>query len=288
MHHVVRSSVLVYVLLLPSIAAAQSTSTTAGTTATSAQASAAEQADPDLKLNPAQPDFTLGALPTTLRMPAGKFSFRLTHRFSRPIASGSTKDFFADLFGFDSSAKVGFELRYGVRPGTQVVFHRTNDRAIQLLGQQQLLRQDGHAFAADAVVAVEGDDNLSENFSGTVGAVLSRQFSEKGAVYVHPIFVSNTAQTDSGEKRNTMLLGFGARIRLGQSRAYVVAEAAPQVGGYRDGVDHVSFGIEKRAGGHMFQLVIANSLGTTMRQVARGGVHDGDWYIGFNLTRRFF
>jgi hypothetical protein len=68
----------------------------------------------------------------------------------------------------------------------------------------------------------------------------------------------------------------------------VVIEAAPQIAGYRDGVDHVSLGLEKRAGGHMFQLTVANSLGTTLRQIARGGPHRDDWFIGFNLTRRFF
>ena len=64
----------------------------------------------DLQVNVAQPDFTLSALPTTLRLPKGKFSFRLTHRFTRPIAEGDVGDFFADFFGFDSSARIGLEL----------------------------------------------------------------------------------------------------------------------------------------------------------------------------------
>src|SRR5262245_44704266 len=71
--------------------------------------------DPDLQTSLAEPDFTLSALPTTLRLPARSFSFRLTHRFTRPIAEGSAGDFFADLFGFDGSARIGLELRYGLR-----------------------------------------------------------------------------------------------------------------------------------------------------------------------------
>jgi hypothetical protein len=47
----------------------------------------------------------------------------------------------------------------------------------------------------------------------------------------------------------------------------VVFEAAPQVAGYKEGVDHVSFGFETRAGGHVFQFTIANALGTTYRQI---------------------
>ena len=88
----------------------------------------------------AEPEFTLSALPTTLRMPARGFAFRLTHRFSRPIASGSAGDFFADFFGMDGAAKIGLELRYGLAPGTQIAVHRTNDRTIQLVAQHQFLR----------------------------------------------------------------------------------------------------------------------------------------------------
>ena len=53
-----------------------------------ASATQGSQPDPDLQIVVEEPDFALAALPTTLRMPARKFAFRLTHRFSRPIAEG--------------------------------------------------------------------------------------------------------------------------------------------------------------------------------------------------------
>jgi len=250
-----------------------------------------DEPDPDLQLVPAEPDFTLGVLPTGLRLPSGKFAFRLTHRFTRPIASGSVGDFFADFFGFDSAGRVGIEFRYGLRPGTQVVFHRTNDRAIQLLGQHQLLPQDAtRGFSVDAVAALEGADNLSEDFGGALGAVVAHRFANQGAVYVQPYVVLNTdpAPEDLTDNNHAFLLGLGARLRLGQSRVYVVGEVVPRIAGYDAGVDHVSFGIEKRSGGHIFHLTISNALGTTLRQIARGGARNEDWYIGFNLTRKFY
>ena len=45
---------------------------------------------------------------------------------------------------------------------------------------------------------------------------------------------------------------------------------------------------DKRYGGHVFQFNVSNALGTTMRQVARGGQGYDDWFVGFNLSRRFF
>ena len=87
--------------------------------------------DPD----PAEPDFTVIALPTTGQVPRHKFAFRLTHRFSRPL-NGFDDDFsfgelLGDLFGFDSAAQIGLELRFGLMEGTQVGIHRTNDKTIQ-------------------------------------------------------------------------------------------------------------------------------------------------------------
>jgi len=249
-----------------------------------------DEPDPDLQLVPAEPDFTLAVLPTGLRLPAGKFAFRMTHRFTRAIASGTVGDFFADFFGFDSAGRIGLEFRYGLQPGTQIVFHRTNDRAIQFLGQQQVLAQtDRRHLSFDVVAAVEGADNFSEDFGGTLGAVIAHRFADRGAVYAQPYVVLNAdpAPEELTDDNHTFMVGLGARLRLGQSRTYLVAEVVPRLG-YDAGVDHVSFGVEKRAGGHLFHLTVSNALGTTLRQIARGGARNEDWYIGFNLTRKFY
>jgi hypothetical protein len=249
--------------------------------------------DPDRQPVPAEPDFTLAALPTSLRMPHRAFAFRLTHRFSRPIAAGTVGDFFADLFGFDSSAQIGLELRYGLLPGTQVVVHRTNDKAIQFMGQHAFHRADQTGpWRVDVLGAVEGANNFQEDYAPTIGGILSYRFQEKFAVYAQPLAVFNaafeTTELEPGETRHSYLLGLGARLRLGSTRTYVLAEYAPRLGGYQPGEDQVSVGIERRAGGHLFQFNVSNSLGTTMRQIARGGAVPGDWYVGFNLTRKFY
>ena len=46
-------------------------------------------------------------------------------------------------------------------------------------------------------------------------------------------------------------------------------------------MNHGSFAIEKRAGGHTFQLNFSNAFGTTMGQIARGGPDGNDWFMGF-------
>ena len=78
----------------------------------------------------------------------------------------------------------------------------------------------------------------------------------------------------------------GARLRI-RPTVYLIGEFIPRVG-YTPGVNHGTFAIEKRAGGHVFQLNFSNGLGNTPGQLARGGTGSEDWYLGFNISRKFF
>jgi hypothetical protein len=281
--------VIAAAVMTPGVAAAQDT-TTAPPPAVVVSAPPQEP-DPDRALVPSEPDFALAALPTTLRLARGKFVFRLTHRFTEPITEGSVGDFFANFFGLDSAARIGLEVRYGVLPGLQVVAHRTNDRSVQLVGQYQILGESiGDDVSIDVVAGADGQNNFSETFAGLVGAVVSKRLGSHGAIYVHPVFVlgSNPDPLASGDDESTAFVGVGARLRFGQTRGYVVVEAAPRVSGHRPGLDHVSVALEKRAGGHVFQINLSNGTATTLRQIALGSPSPSEWYIGFNLTRKFY
>lgn len=251
----------------------------------------------DARLNPAQPDFTLVALPTALRVPRHKSAFRVTHRFTRALGQGDLGDLASDLFGLDSGAQIGLEYRVGVIRGGQIGVHRTNDKTIQLFGQYDLLRQvEGRPLGVAAYVSVDGTNNFRDRYSPTLAVVLSREFGRRGAVYVEPIWVGNSNPSDdtantAAEDDSTFLLGIGARLRV-RPTVYLVGEFIPRVAGFDPGVNQASVAIEKRAGGHAFQLNFSNAFGTTMGQIARGGprAFDGgsNWYLGFNISRKFF
>src|SRR3954467_6505586 len=145
---------LALTLALPGLAAAQTATATPPPPAPAA-------ANPDVRVDPLPPDFTLAALPTTLRMPEHKLAFRVTHRFTRSLGRGDFGDLLSDFFGFDSGAQIGLELRYGLLPGTQIGVHRTSTRDIQIFGQQSVLQQkpDGHPLSLDVLATFEGGDN---------------------------------------------------------------------------------------------------------------------------------
>ncbi len=249
-----------------------------------------QESDPDIRVDPLQPDFTLAALPTTLRMPVHKLAFRVTHRFARPLGRGDFGDLLSDFFGFDSGAQIGLELRYGLLPGTQIGIHRTSDKTIQLFAQHSLLlERDGKPFGLDVLGTFEGLDNLSDRKSPALGAIVSKRVGRALALYAEPIMVFNTnpGESDLVEHNNTFMLGLGGRLRIRPS-TYLVGEITPRLAGYTPLVNLASFGLEMRAGGHLFQVNFSNGLGTTLGQIATGGTSNDDWYIGFNISRKFF
>jgi hypothetical protein len=245
------------------------------------------QDDAELKL--AEQDFSIVSLPTALRLPKYKSAFRVTHRFTRPLGLGDFGDLAGDLFGLDSGAQIGLEYRFGIVPSGQIGFHRTNDKDIMFFGQYGLIRQ-GQQLPMDVTIlaSIDGTNNFQDSYSPSLGVILSRTFGDVGAIYVEPMWINNTNALPKQvvDDNDTIMVGIGARVRI-RPTVYLVGELAPRTG-FTPGVNHGSFGIEKRAGGHTFQLNISNSFATTRRQLAQGGPDGDNWYFGFSISRKFF
>jgi hypothetical protein len=260
------------------------------------------QDDDDKVLKLAEPDFTLISLPTSLRLPAYKSAFRVTHRFTRPLSCNTCPNSVAgDAFGLDSGAQIGLEYRFGIAPNAEVGVHRTSDKTVELFGQYGLARQgNGSPLEASVLLAVDVSDvgrrQAQSQYSQAFGAILTRLVGERAGLYVEPIWVHHTNLFNSTTSEDsTFVVGLGARVRV-LDTVYLVGEFAPRASGYKPGVSHGSFAIEKRAGGHLFQVNFSDSFATTLGQIARGGTESvsasgtrsTDWYLGFNISRKFF
>jgi hypothetical protein len=287
------------VLALPSGAVAQ----------TPATPSAPPPVSDDLEVDPSEPDFTVVNLPTNLRLPRHKLGFFLTHRFARPLGRGDFGDLVSDLFGFDGGAQIGLGLRFGLFRGTQLGLYRTSDRTIQLYVQSELVSAKRHAVGVSLNASIEGTENfglsdpriegLDAVFSPAFSLVVSRPLGSRGAAYLVPRWVGNTKVIDDqpGDD-STFLLGVGLRVRIYGS-TYLTGEYHPRLAGYKGEIcsgavcigetdSLIAFAIEKQVGGHAFSINFSNGIGTTPRQTVTENTRDSDWFIGFNLSRKFY
>ncbi len=248
--------------------------------------------DDDAVLNPAEPDFTLISLPTSLRLPEHKFAFRVTHRFLRPLDCDTCgSSLLGDALGLDEGAQVGLELRFAPIRRLEVGVNRVSDKTVEFFTEYSLFRQGGQLPVNLSIFGgIDGSGNFSgDSHSPSLSAVVSRQFGRWISLYVEPTWVnnSNPLPKEVVDHNDTFYIGLGGRFRVMRT-VYLVAETAPRTGGYRPGTNYASFGLEKRIGGHMFQVNFSDSFGTTPVQIARGGASSSDWYLGFNITRKFF
>ena len=235
----------------------------------------------------AEPDFRVLNLPSTLRLPRNGSSFQMTHRFNGNLRQGSFNENGSNLFGLDQGAAVGFEYRFGVARHLQAAVYRTAiDKTFQFYGKYDAVRQgDSAPLSVSGLVSVEGADNFQEHYAPALGIAVSRMVADRLALYATPVWVHNVAAILNTD-RDTLFVGIGGRVRV-SATVYLVAEVVPRVSGYSPDTAAYGFAIEKRAGGHIFQLNFNNGQGTTFGQLARGGIADS-LYLGFNLARKFF
>ena len=272
-------SVLSAVVLMPAVAFGQNT--------TANQPPAAPAYDPERRPILPEPEFRLVNLPSNLRLPRHKGNFTISHRFNGNLRDGSFKDQLEELFGLDRGANIGIEYRYAVLKHVQAVFLRTNiDRTIQFSGRFDPIRQsDSMPLSISPVIAAEGSNNFRLNRQQSVGVVLGRTIGTRLALYAMPMWVNN-AGAAAAPGQDTSFIGLGGRARIG-NMVYLVVEASPRLAGYKADTALYAFAIEKRLGGHIFQVNFTNAPSTTFGQIARGGF-DGNLTLGFNISRKFF
>ena len=247
----------------------------------------AQESDDDAQLRPAEPDFVVINLPTTLPLPRHGGDFHLTHRFNENLRNDSFSDQVQNLFGLDNGANIGLEFRFGVVKHLEAIVQRTSiGRTIQFSGKYDGWHQTSSRLVSlSAIVSVEGDNNFRQSYAPALGVVVGRTIADRVALYATPFWVHNTGTGDA-ETRDTGFLGLGGRVRFLES-AYLVGEVTPRLGGLVIGDAEYAFAIEKRVGAHVFSLTFSNGASTTFRQIAHGGI-PGGLYLGFNLTRKFF
>lgn len=234
-------------------------------------------------------------LPTTQTIDKGRVLFRISHRYFPAVSDG-----YDDFYGLDGPAVILLSLGYGISDKLSISLARSNRfKEVEASVKWLVLEQrDNVSIPISAALNIGGaviTDNeeggktfRSENLKFNAHLSISRQFSRSFSVLLVPAYSSNTNHWETPSE-GTLSLGLGARYMFLNDFS-LIAEWMPILSGYKAASSGWGFGLEKKIGGHVFQVFVTNSIGMTSSQFLPGGnlkLQDGDFRIGFNIFRLF-
>jgi len=127
-------------------------------------------------------------------------------------------------------------------------------------------------------------DNTRLNFQASLAYKLAPSIS----LLLVPGYSTNTNPAEESSQ-GTLSLGLGGKVHVINDFS-ILLEWIPILSGYSLESPGWGFGVEKKIGGHVFQVFVLNSVGITTPQFVQGGefqISEGEFRIGFNIFRWF-
>lgn len=132
------------------------------------------------------------------------------------------------------------------------------------------------------------NSNFSNRLAFLSQILIARKFSDKLSFQLAPSWVH---RNQAIQENNVFAMGADGRIKIGRHTSldveYYSLLSQQTASQYHNSL---SIGFNIKAGGHVFQLYVSNSLGITGQNFipgTQGNWAKGDILIGFNITRRF-
>lgn len=234
-------------------------------------------------------------LPTTQSIGKGRLLFRVSHRYYPAIKSG-----YNSLYGLDGPAVILLSFGFGLRDNLDLTLARAKlDKEVELSLKWVMFEQgkiltlpfSAALYLGGSLVTQSQPDRRvfrADNMKFNLQVILSHQVNNALSLVLVPAYSSNTNHWDSPSE-GTFALGAGGRWMIFNDFS-IIWEWVPVLAGYKDNSNGWGLGIEKKIGGHVFQVFILNSTGLTSDQFIPGGdfrLKDWDLRIGFNIFRKF-
>ncbi|MEZ4699595.1 MAG: DUF5777 family beta-barrel protein [Rhodothermales bacterium] len=246
------------------------------------------------------PGWRIVNLPTDRALAKGNILFQISHRFNPRINDG-----YDALYGLDGSGIIYLHLGYSVTDQFLLGLARSNvGDNVELYGRYKVKAQEAGGWPVGVNVVATGNwasqkepelDRFRKEVMKFTGQVsLTRAIGDQFGLAVVPGITTNPVETVADEPV-LVTVGLGGRWRF-KGRMAVVAEWVPIVSGYTRSLtfgndirfDSAGAGFEIATAGHVFQIVLSNTVGLTADQYLRGGDLDltkGDVRLGFNIFR---
>ena len=236
------------------------------------------------------------------QMKKRQLDFRISHRFG-PLNDGAY-----GLFGLDQS-KIHFSLEYGVTDWLMLGVGRGSlNKTYDSFAKFRLLRQSSGAksmpislsyFTSVELNTLKFQDPTRTNyFSSRLAFVhqllIARKFNDKFSFQLSPTFIHRNLVKTELDMNDVYAMGFGARYKLSKRLSlnaeyyynYNPNNKFQETKYYNS----ASVGVDIETGGHVFQIMLTNSLG--MREGSFIPQTTDDWFdkgihLGFNISRVF-
>ncbi len=234
------------------------------------------------------------------RMPEGQLDFRINHRFGR-VNQGAY-----EFFGLDQ-ANTHFSLEYGIKDWVMVGFGRGSyQKTYDGFAKFSILRQSTgarimplslSALVKTAVNTVRFQypdrvNYFSSRLSYVYQILIARKFSERFSAEINPTMVHKNLVPTALDPNDLYALGLGGRMKVSTHVSfnaeyyYVIKPANMSSTIYNP----LALGFDIETGGHVFTLMLTNSLGMIERDFITGTTEqwrNGGIHFGFNISRVF-
>ncbi len=234
-------------------------------------------------------------LPTTQSIGKGRLLFRVSHRYYPAIGSG-----YESFYGLDGPAVILLSFGYGLSDNLDLTLARTKLEKEVELSLKWVIFEQGKISAMPFSAALNFGGSLvtqsqpdrkvfsADNMKFNLQIILSHQVSNTFSLVLVPAYSSNTNHWDPSSE-GTFAVGTGGRWMIFNDFS-IIWEWVPVLAGYKANSNGWGLGLEKKIGGHVFQVFVLNSAGLTSDQFLPGGdfrLNDWDLRIGFNIFRKF-
>lgn len=236
------------------------------------------------------------------RMPGGQLDFRISHRF------GQLNEGAYNLWGLDR-AYIHFGLEYGITDWIMVGVGRgTYEKTFDGFLKFSILRQSKgernmpvslSLFTGIAYNSLKWDKEgkLSEwdRMSYVAQLLVARKFNERFSLEINPTYVHRNMVPTELDPNDLWSVGAGMRFKLTKRFSFNAEYyyVIPPRNDYRTTTTYnpLSLGVDIETGGHVFTIMLTNSLAMIEKGFI-GGETNGSWkdagiHLGFNISRVF-
>ena len=237
----------------------------------------------------------------SLELPRPKIlQFMIQHRF------GSIENGFYDLFGMDY-ATIRFDFHYGLTERLSFGVGRSSlDKIYDIFVKTKLLRQSSGTRSFPVSVLLYSDIGIdtkrkSENDPAVKDEylnrllyvnqlIIGRKFNRSLSLEILPTLIHRNLVPTNQDDHDLVSVGIAGRYKLSNTISVNADYFIPLGDRSEDYQNSVAIGVDYETGGHVFQVMIANSQGPyeyTFIENARGNFSTGVLYLGFNISRAF-